>query len=343
MKRRTLLTLTPLVALVLVAAACGGGSGSVPSNAVAVVEKCHQPITKNDYNQVLNQAQVNYKTNNQKFPGAGTQEYRQVQNQIVSYHVLREAYICEGKDMGVDVSDKDIDKKIDELVKQYYKGDETKFKDELKKQGVAPDQLRQEVAMQLYQKGIFDKVTAGASTKVTDKELHDYYNKNKSQYETPATRTVRHILVKKKSLADQLEAQLKNGASFEQLVKKYSQDPGSKKSGGKLENLAQGQTVPPFDKVAFSIATNKISQPVHTQFGWHIIEALTPVKPKSVTKFDDVKTQIQQIVAQSKKTTLGQKWAEDFRKNLQKASAVKYQAGYKPPPTTTSGTTTTSG
>jgi len=62
-----------------------------------------------------------------------------------------------------------------------------------------------------------------------------------------------------------------------------------------------------------------------------------------VTKFDDVKTQIQQIVAQSKKTTLGQKWAEDFRKNLQKASAVKYQAGYKPPPTTTSGTTTTSG
>jgi parvulin-like peptidyl-prolyl isomerase len=343
MKRRTLLTLTPLVALVLVAAACGGGSGSVPSNAVAVVTKCDQAITKNDYNQVLNQAQVNYKKNNQKFPSAGTTEYRQVQNQIVSYLVLREAYICEGKDMDVKVSDKDIDKKIDDLVKQYYKGDKTKFQAALKEQGVAQDQLRQEVAMQLYQKGIFDKVTSGAPSKVTDKELHDYYDKNKSQYETPATRTVRHILVKQKALADQLERQLKNGASFAALVKKYSQDPGSKKSGGKLENLAQGQTVPPFDKVAFSIATNKISQPVHTQFGWHIIQALTPVKPKSVTKFDDVKTQIQQIVAQSKKTELGQKWAEEFRKNLQKASAVKYQAGYKPPPTTTSGTTTTSG
>ena len=80
-----------------------------------------------------------------------------------------------------------------------------------------------------------------------------------------------------------------------------------------------------------------------TQFGWHIIQALTPVKPKNVTEFKDVKTQIEQIVAQSKKTDLGQKWAEDFRKNLAKASAVKYQAGYKPPPTTTSGTTTTSG
>ena len=50
---------------------------------------------------------------------------------------------------------------------------------------------------------------------------------------------------------------------------------------------------------------------------------------------------VKQIVAQSKKTELGQKWAEEFRKNLQKASAVKYQAGYKPPPTTTSATSTT--
>jgi foldase protein PrsA len=343
MRRRTLLTLTPLLALALVAAACGGGSGNVPSNAVAVVTKCDEPITKNDYNQVLNQAQVNYKTNNQKFPGAGTQEYRQVQNQIVSYLVLREAYICEGKDMDVKVSDGDIDKKVDELVKQYYKGDDAKFKAELKKQGVAPEQLRREVAMQLYQKGIFDKVTAGADTKVTDKDLRDYYNKNKSQYETPATRTVRHILVKKKTLADQLEQQLKNGASFASLVTKYSQDPGSKKSGGKLANLAQGQTVPPFDKVAFKLKTNEISPPVHTQFGWHIIQALTPVKPKNVTKFDDVKTQIKQIVAQSKKTEIGQKWAEDFRKDLQKASAVHYQAGYKPPPTTTTSGTSTSG
>jgi foldase protein PrsA len=338
-KRRTLLIFTPLAALAL-AAGCGGGSGSVPSNAVAVVTKCDTPITKNDYNQVLNQAQVNYKRNNQTFPGAGTQEYRQVQNQIVSYLVLRDAYICEGKDMDVKVSDSDIDKKVDELVKQYYKGDKTKFEKALKDQGVAPEQLRQEVAMQLYQKGIFDKVTASADAKVTDKELHDYYDKNKSQYETPATRTVRHILVKQKALANQLEQQLKNGASFAVLVKKYSKDPGSKKSGGKLTNLAQGQTVPPFDKVAFTLKTNAISPPVHTQFGWHIIQALTPVKPKNVTKFDDVKAQIQQIVAQSKKTKLGQDWAEQFRKNLQKASAVKYQAGYQPPQTSTSGTTT---
>jgi foldase protein PrsA len=335
MRLRLLLTLAPFAALAL--AGCGGSSG-VPSNAVAVVNKCDASITKNDYNQVLNQARVNYQRNKQKFPAPGTQESKQVQNQIISYLVLREGYICEGKDMDVDVSNDEIDKRVGELVKQYYKGDRDKFASALKEQGVAEAQLRKEVEMQLFQKKIFDKVTAGA--KVTDKDIEEYYNKNKQQYTTPATRTVRHILVKKKTLADTLEAQLRNGASFTALVKQYSKDPGSKKNGGKLTDLAEGQTVPPFNKVAFSLKKNEISQPVHTQFGWHIIQALSPVKPKDVSTLAEVKNQIREIVAQSKKTEVGQKWAEDFRRDLQKDSAVSYQAGYQPPKTTTSGATT---
>jgi foldase protein PrsA len=339
MRLRFLLTLAPFAVLAL--AGCGGGSGDVPSNAVAVVNKCDAPITKNDFNQVLNQARVNYQRNKQKFPGAGTQEYKQVQNQIVSYLVLRQGYICEGKDMDLKVSGDEVDKRVGELVKQYYKGDRNKFHAALKDQGVAEDQLRKEVEMQLFQKKIFDQVTKNA--KVTDKDIEEYYNKNKSQYTTPATRTVRHILVKNKGLADKLEQQLRNGASFTALVKQYSKDPGSKKTGGKLSDLAQGQTVPAFDKVAFSLKVNEISKPVHTQFGWHIIQALSSVKPKDVSTLAEVKSQIREIVAQSKKTEVGQKWAEKFRRDLQKSSAVTYQAGYQPPKTTTSGAATTSG
>ena len=358
MKRRILLTLTPLAALAL-AAGCGG-SGTVPSNAVAVVEKCNTPVTKNDYNQVLNQARVSYTPNKQAFPAAGTQEYRQIQNQVVSYLVLRDAYICEADKMGVGPSSDAIDKRVSQLITQYYKGDKTKYQAALKQQGVSEEQLRQEVAMQLSQQDIFNKVTASASNKVTDKEIQDYYTKNKSSYETPATRTVRHILValtksgkpadtqagdkvdyaRSKVLADQLEQKLRSGASFAALAAKYSQDPGSKKTGGKLSDLAQGQTVPPFDKTAFSIKTGDVSQPVKTQFGWHIIQALTAVKPQKKTPLTSVKAQIKQIVAQSKKTEVGQKWAQEFRLNLAKASAVKYQAGFQPPATTTSTTAT---
>jgi parvulin-like peptidyl-prolyl isomerase len=358
MKRRTLLTLAPLAALAL-AAGCGG-SGNVPSNAVAVVEKCNTPVTKNDYNQVLNQARVNYQKNKQAFPAAGTQEYRQIQNQVVSYLVLRDAYICEADKMGVGASDKSVDQRISQLVTQYYKGDKKKYQDALKQQGVSEEQLRQEVAMQLSQQNIFNKVTANADTKVSDKEISDYYNKNKATYVTPATRTVRHILValtkagkpadtqagdkvdyaKSKALADQIEQKLKAGQSFAALAKKYSQDPGSSKTGGKLADLQKGRTVPPFDKVAFTIKTGKISPPVKTQFGWHIIQALTPIKAETKTPLASVKTTIKQTLAQSKKTEIGQKWAEDFRKNLNSSSWVKYQAGFQPPPTTTSTTTT---
>src|SRR5262249_51796644 len=155
---------------------------------------------------------------------------------------------------------------------------------------------------------IFNKVTASADTKVTDKEIQDYYNKNKSSYETPATRTVRHILValtksgkpadtqagdkvdyaKSLVLANQIEQKLKSGQSFAALAAKYSQDPGSKKTGGKLSDLAQGQTVPPFDKVAFTLKTGATSTPVKTQFGYHVIQALTPIKPKKKTPLASV-------------------------------------------------------
>jgi parvulin-like peptidyl-prolyl isomerase len=358
MKRRTLLTLTPLAALAL-AAGCGG-SGNVPSNAVAVVEKCNTPVTKNDYNQVLSQARVNYQRNKQAFPAPGTQEYKQIQNQVVSYLVLRDAYICEANKMGVGPSSDAVDKRVSQLITQYYKGDKSKYQAALKQQGVSEEQLRQEVAMQLSQQNIFNKVTASADQKVTDQEIAAYYKKNAATYVTPATRTVRHILValtksgkpantqagdkvdyaRSKVLADQLERKLRAGASFAALALKYSQDPGSKKTGGKLADLSQGRTVPPFDKVAFSLKTGAISPPVKTQFGWHIIQALTPVTPKKTTPLASVKAQIKQYVAQSKKTQIGQKWAEDFRANLAKASAVKYQAGFQPPPSTTSTTTT---
>lgn len=336
MRLRYLAIFAPLGALAF--AGCGGDSGGVPSNAVAVIESCDASVTKNDFNQVLSQAKTNYERNKRKFPGAGTQEYRAVQDQIVNYLVLREGYICEGKDMGIEVSDEEIDKRLDELVQQYYKGDKKKFEAALKEQGVSESQLRSELTMQIYQKKIYDEVSG--DVKVTDEEIREYYGKNKSQYETPATRTVRHILVKKKALATTIEQQLRNGASFEALVKRYSQDPGSKKTGGKLTDLAKGQTVPPFDRVAFSIKTNDISSPVKTQFGFHIIQALTAVKPADTSTLAEVRDQIKEVVTQTKKTEAGQKWAEEFRKDLQSADAVSYQTGYQPPKT--ESTTTSS-
>jgi foldase protein PrsA len=177
---------------------------------------------------------------------------------------------------------------------------------------------------------------------VTDADVKTYYNAHKDTYSQKESRDVRHILVNSKKLADQLETQLKNGGDFAKLAKKYSKDPGSASQGGKL-TVSKGQTVAPFDKVAFTLKTNEISTPVHTTYGWHIIQALSAVKPAKVTPLADVKTSIQQQLLQTKKTDAMTKWVDDLKKTY--AKQISYQTGYAPLATSTGTTpaTTTTG
>ena len=145
-----------------------------------------------------------------------------------------------------------------------------------------------------------------------------------------------------KKQADGLEAQLKSGADFAKLAKKYSKDTTSAVKGGEL-TIEKGKTVPEFDKEAFALKTNEISPPVHTQYGWHIIQALSAVKPASTQPLSAVKETIRQNLLQQKKTDAFQKWLDGVKADY--AKKVRYQTGYVPSstattPQTTAGTTT---
>jgi len=196
--------------------------------------------------------------------------------------------------------------------------------------------VRDDVMAQLISEQIFKKVSADA--KVSDGDVKAYYEKNKSQYGVPEQRVIAHILVKNKALADKLYTQIQNGANFAQLAKKYSQDPGSKKQGGKL-TISKGQTVAPFDQTAFLMHTGQVSHPVKTEFGYHIIKALGPIKPAKMTPFAQVKESIRQQLLQQKRNDAMTKWVDKVKKDF--AGKVHYQTGYEPPATTSTGATTT--
>jgi parvulin-like peptidyl-prolyl isomerase len=173
--------------------------------------------------------------------------------------------------------------------------------------------------------------------KVTDADVKKYYDDHKTQYGVPEQRDIAHILVKKKALADQLYQQIQGGANFAALAKKYSQDPGSKNQGGKL-TISKGQTVAPFDQTAFLMRTGQVSHPVKTEFGYHIIKALGPIKAARTTPYSQVKESIRQQLQQTKKNEAMTKWVNDVKKEFSKK--IHYQVGYAPPSTSTAAATT---
>ena len=330
-------TLLAVFALALSFAACGGDGakspGDVPPDAIALIGDTKVP--KSEFDALLERAETTYKAQKREFPKVGSPEYQDLKTRAVAFLVQRYEFRAEGEEMNIEISEADVDKKLDDLNKQLFppKGDDTKFQAALKKEGLTEEQAREEVRDRLVQEKIYESVTK--DVEVTEAEIGEYYEKNKAQFTQPASRDVRHILLKTKAKADELYAQLQNGASFPELAREFSQDTSTKKQGGKLP-VTKGSTAPPFDKAAFALDKNQISQPVKTQFGWHIIQALSAVKPEKVTPLDDVKESIKQQLEQQQKNEAMQKWVSDLEKKYK--GKVVYAVGFAPPKTDTAET-----
>jgi peptidyl-prolyl cis-trans isomerase D len=150
--------------------------------------------------------------------------------------------------------------------------------------------------------GLVDINQLRQNVHITDDELKARYQADIAQYQVPESVHAQHILlfttnktdaeveeIRKK--AEDILAQAKKGANFSDLAKKYSEDPGSKDKGGDLGSIKRGQTVPEFEKAAFSLEKGQISGLVKTQYGFHIIKVLD--KENAHTKpFEEVKDSI---------------------------------------------------
>lgn len=372
--RRLPLILVCAAIAVLVAACGSSGPGKVPSSAVAVVG--NKAIAKSDWDGLIEQTRRNFAATKRKFPAPGSVALATLKTNATQFLIQSSEYQQEADKLKVSVSDKDIEARLQQIKKQYY-GNPTgqkaatqaqmdkRYRDALKQQGFTDKEVRSGIKLQLLREKVFNEVTK--DVKVSDSDVKAYYDKNKKQYETPAqpeSRDVRHILIgctgnakcaKAKKLADRIYAQLQaSPGKFAALAKKYSTDTSSAANGGRLPpgTAVKGRLVPEFEKVAFSIKTMVISKPVHSQFGWHIIEALGPIKagtPAKPTPLSQVKEAIrQQLLSQNKQKAMD-KWLAGIKKTYCKK--IGYAPGYAPPPgqdpcktpASTTGSSTTTG
>ncbi|MGC1478508.1 MAG: peptidyl-prolyl cis-trans isomerase [Terriglobales bacterium] len=194
---------------------------------------------------------------------------------------------------------------------------------------------------------VVDSAKMGAAATVTDQDLQAYYDQHRDEYRVPEQVKVSHILIKtplpasgakedEKAVADarakaeDVLKQVKAGGDFAKLAEKYSDDPGSAKSGGELGWIGRGRTVPEFEKAAFSLGKGQTSDLVKSSYGFHIIrvedkqdahlKTLAEVKGEIAEKVKQQKTAHATEVAAN--TLLSQARTD----GLDKAAAAKGQA-----------------
>jgi peptidyl-prolyl cis-trans isomerase D len=163
---------------------------------------------------------------------------------------------------------------------------------------------------------VLDSGRIQAETPVTQQDLESYYSQHRDEYRVPDRVSVRHILIKTplpgadgkvdqngvedaRKKAEEVLKQLKGGAKFEDLATKFSQDPGSAKNGGSLGWVLKGQTVPEFEKAAFSLPKGSTSDLVQSSYGFHIIR-VDDKEQARLKSLDEVRGLIEPRVRQEK-------------------------------------------
>jgi peptidyl-prolyl cis-trans isomerase C len=144
---------------------------------------------------------------------------------------------------------------------------------------------------------------------LSDDAMHKVYDEAIKQAPAEEEVHARHILVETEDEAKAIEAELKKGADFATLAKEKSKDPGAA-DGGDLGWFTKDQMVPEFSEVAFKLDKGQISDPVHTQFGWHIIK-VEDKRTKPTPTFDQVKGQLANYVEHRAQAEL----VDNLRKN----------------------------
>jgi foldase protein PrsA len=343
--RRVFAASALLVLLAFVVASCGGG---VPSNGVATVGD--EVITKKEFNHWLNAAAKGQAA--QAGPGGaaavpdapefkkciagkkktptpkGTpkpkdadlkkqcqQEYDALRQQVMQFLISAEWIQQEADARGIKTSDKEVQKEFQDQKKQSFPK-EKDYQEFLKTSGQTESDLLFRVKLDVLSNQVREKVTQGKD-KVSDKEITDYYNKNKSRFATPETRDLNVVLTEKEPEAKKAMAALKDGQSFKTVAKKYSIDEASKSQGGKLPAVAKGQQEKALDQAVFKAKKGELTGPVKTQFGYYVFE-VTKVTKANQQSLEESKESIRAQLKSQKEQGALDKFVKSFQDKYRK-------------------------
>ncbi len=238
-------------------------------------------------------------------------------DRIIGFHLL----VQEAKARKVVAPPWEVDGQVEQIRKQF--PSEDAFKQMLQSRGVTLEQLRADTA-QTIAVNVMLKSELEPKITVSEADSKTFYEENKPRFRQEDSVHASHILIrtpeqadaaakaKAKAQADDLLAQIKKGADFAELARKFSQDPGSAQNGGDLGFFSKGQMVQPFEQAAFNLKPGQLSGVVETPFGFHIIR-VSETKAGRDMAYEEVKAQIADFLKQQMRDKKSQEFVDQLK------------------------------
>lgn len=203
---------------------------------------------------------------------------------MISDEIIRQ----ETEKENISVTDEEIAAEIAVYEEEY--GGAEQLEAALAENGMTIEDLKEEV--QTYVK--IEKLI-GPNIEITDEQIEAYFEENKDSLGQSAKVEASHILTETKEEAEEIKAQLADGADFAEVAKEQSTDTVSAENGGQLGTFGAGEMAPEFEEAAFAMEVGGISEPVETEFGFHIIKVTDKTEATAPT-LENSKEQIEGLL-----------------------------------------------
>lgn len=203
----------------------------------------------------------------------------------------------------VKVTGNEIDEELTKLQESY--GGEESFASALEQNNVSMDKIREDIEIYLLAEKMIKP-----SIDVTEDDMKTYFEENKDSFDQKEQVKASHILVEDEATAKKVKEELNNGKDFAELAKEYSTDTSNADNGGDLGYFGKGEMAEEFENEAFGMEVNAISEPVKTEFGYHIIK-LVDKKAAKAAAFDDHKEEIKELLLDQKIQAEYPNWLEE--------------------------------
>ncbi|MFH1917199.1 MAG: peptidylprolyl isomerase [Nanoarchaeota archaeon] len=254
------------------------------------------------------------------------------QGQISKAEILQQLIdekllIIDAKRKGITVPDKEVQDEITRLIATSNITDQ-EFEQALQEQGVTKEEFMTAFKTRLLIAKLFN-VTILSTAIVTEEDTQNYYDENEQLFIEPPSVRASHILVETEDEANGILDQLKAGEDFATLAKEKSIDPSAAQNGGDLGYFSNGMMVPEFEQAAFALSVGEYSEPVQTDFGWHII-SVTDKKNGRQVAFDEVKDQLIESLKTAKAREEFTTYLSDLENKTQVVIYYKEEAASQP-------------